>query len=174
VDKVLTFNEFEQKEPSLKIENVNLKTLFEQVSSSLQIQIEQQGATLQMKSIGSDFQLAGDRLHLTNVLYNLLDNALKYSPAPAHIEAYLKAFDDQLEISIRDHGMGIPAAYQERIFDKFFRVPSNDRHNVKGHGLGLSYVASVIKKHKGHISVKSTEGKGTQFIIQLPRKYAQD
>ena len=89
------------------------------------------------------------------------------------IDIFLAAKEDHIIIKVKDNGIGIPAAYKEKIFDKFFRVPSGDRHNVKGYGLGLSYVAHIIQQHFGKIEVWSEEGKGTQFIIQLPKEYGK-
>jgi two-component system phosphate regulon sensor histidine kinase PhoR len=119
--------------------------------------------------IGSDFELKGSEVHLTNVIYNLLDNALKYGRDNSMIELRLKDSAGQLEISIRDFGIGIAKEYQKKVFEKFFRVPTGDVHNVKGYGLGLNYVASVVKKHGGKIDVESEEGKGSLFIIVLPK-----
>ena len=118
---------------------------------------------------GTDFQLSGDRLHLMSVIYNLLDNALKYSPQDPEIEINLREAIEAVELEVRDNGLGISEEYQNKIFEKFFRVPTGNTHHIKGHGLGLSYVASVIRKHEGDISLKSRIGEGSRFIIQLPR-----
>jgi signal transduction histidine kinase len=104
-----------------------------------------------------------------SVIYNLLDNALKYSPQNPEIEINLKEASEGVELEVRDNGLGISEEYQNKIFEKFFRVPTGNAHNIKGHGLGLSYVASVIRKHEGDISLKSAIGEGSRFIIQLPR-----
>jgi two-component system phosphate regulon sensor histidine kinase PhoR len=102
------------------------------------------------------------------VLFNLLDNALKYSKDNPSIRIELKDESEQIFLLVTDNGIGIPAEYHKKIFDKFFRVPSGDTHNVKGYGLGLSYVSYVIQRHYGTIEVESQPGIGSRFIIKLP------
>ena len=111
----------------------------------------------------------GDRTHLLSVVFNLLDNALKYSKANTAIQVDIKEQENTIELKITDNGIGIPQEYREKIFEKFFRVPTGDTHNAKGHGLGLSYVAKVIQRHHGSINVSSHEGLGSTFTIQLPK-----
>lgn len=117
------------------------------------------------------FQLKADKLHFTSVIYNLLDNALKYSKAAPLVLINLHGDTDHILLSVSDNGIGIPAGYKDRIFDKFFRVPTGDHHNVKGYGLGLSYVAYVVNRHGGEIRVRSEEGVGSHFTIKIPRGY---
>ncbi len=112
--------------------------------------------------------MQADRLHMTSVLFNLLDNALKYSKENPSIHIELKDENGHIMMFVTDNGIGIPAEYHKKIFDKFFRVPSGDTHNVKGYGLGLSYVAYVILRHYGSIEVESQPGIGSRFIIKLP------
>ena len=103
------------------------------------------------------------------MIYNLIDNALKYGGEKPEINIVLQApFYQFCSFSVTDKGAGIPPQYKDKIFDKFFRIPTGDVHNTKGHGLGLSYVLSVIKHHKGKINVESVEGKGSTFSIFLP------
>jgi two-component system, OmpR family, phosphate regulon sensor histidine kinase PhoR len=107
---------------------------------------------------------------LTNVLYNLLENALKYNPRGVEIEVFLEEKNDHISLIVKDNGIGIAPEYRHKIFEKFFRVPTGNLHNIKGHGLGLSYVASVVKGHKGNIEVQSELENGSAFMIQLPKK----
>src|SRR5690606_33997906 len=109
-----------------------------------------------------------DKLHFSNAINNLIDNAVKYSGEKVTIEIGLKKKGNHVLLSIKDNGLGVPAQYQQLIFDKFFRVPSGNIHNVKGFGLGLSYVKNIVEKHNGSIQVKSEPGKGTEFILSLP------
>jgi len=109
-------------------------------------------------------------LHLLSVVFNLLDNALKYSKGDPSIQVDLKEKNNNVEMSITDNGIGIPQEYKNKLFEKFFRVPSGDTHNAKGYGLGLSYVAHVIEKHKGTVSVDSQPGIGSKFVITLPKQ----
>lgn len=168
VDKVLRMSLFEQGEPSLKPEALDLRNLVEEVLAAMKLQFEKYRAEVSLSIKGTDFSLRGDRLHLVSVLYNLLENALKYSPLPPQITVSLTHTDNQLTLQVRDQGRGIPSEYLDRIFDKFFRVPTGDVHDVKGHGLGLNYVAEVVSLHQGRIEVNSQEGEGATFTVVLP------
>jgi Signal transduction histidine kinase len=168
VDKVLKMSLFEKGEPELKMEMLDLKDLTQEILNSLKLQFERLAAKVEFQSNGSNFSLKGDRIHLTSVLYNLIDNALKYSPENPEIKIGLHHQENGLEIKVSDQGIGIASEYKDKIFEKFFRVPTGDAHNIKGYGLGLSYVASVIRKHQGNIEVDSEKGKGTTFILFLP------
>ncbi|WP_051397875.1 sensor histidine kinase [Runella limosa] len=169
VDKVLKMATFEQQGLQLNQEELDAAQLVEQVLQSMKIQFEKFRANVQFTTQGSDFLLTADRVHLTNVIYNLLDNALKYSESTPEIALQLSETPTQLTLIVSDQGIGIPAEYQTRVFDKFFRVPTGDTHNVKGYGLGLNYVASVVQQHHGTITVESEAGKGSTFTITLPK-----
>ena len=168
VDKVLKMSLFEKGEPELKIEMIDLKELTQEILNSMKLQFDKFAAEVKFESSGTNFFIKGDRVHLTSVLYNLIDNALKYSLQQPNIQITLNSTVSGLQMTVADQGMGIDPTYKDRIFDKFFRVPSGDEHNIKGYGLGLSYVASVIKKHEGSIEVSSQKGSGTCFTIELP------
>lgn len=168
VDKVLKMSLFEQREPELKLESFDIAELTRDILASMRLQFEKAAARVDFQTIGESFMVRADRLHLMSVIYNLIDNALKYSPKETEIKVELERQNDQLALKVQDRGMGIPKAYQDKIFDKFFRVPTGDAHNIKGHGLGLSYVASVIQKHQGSISLDSEPGKGSLFTVKLP------
>ena len=170
VDKVLRLSMFEKQQLELKNEWFDLKELVQEVTDSMQLQFEKTGANVKLNFLGEDFSLMADRMHISSVIYNLLDNALKYSKGNPQIEISAEASDNGMQLTVTDRGIGIPAAYKEKIFDKFFRVPQGDKHNVKGYGLGLSYVAHIIAEHGGQIQVESEEGKGTTFIIKLPKE----
>jgi len=172
VDKVLRLSMFEKQQVELKYEWFNIKDLLKEVMDSMQLQFEKTGAMVKLNSEGEDFSLMADRMHITSVVYNLLDNALKYSKGKPEIEINISSNNNEIQLQVKDNGIGIPASYKEKIFDKFFRVPHGDKHNVKGYGLGLSYVAHIIAEHKGSVSVESEEEKGTTFIIKLPKENA--
>jgi len=171
VDKVLKLSMFEKKEIELRYEPLNMKDLIEEVTSSMRLQFEKKGAIVKVTEEG-DMGLEGDRLHLVSVIFNLLDNALKYSSDKPEIDIDLKGTNDKLHLMMSDSGIGIPSEYHNRIFEKFFRVPTGNLHNAKGYGLGLSYVSHVIKKHQGTIRVESVEGDGSKFFITLPKHKA--
>jgi len=168
VDKVLKLSMFEKKEIELKIETVDLRLLVEEVAASMRLQLEKHKAQLAIQSEG-DTTIQGDRLHFISVIFNLLDNALKYSKSNPSIQIDIRQEGEIAQIAVTDNGIGIPIEYKERIFEKFFRVPTGNTHNAKGYGLGLSYVAHVVSKHQGQIAVESQPGIGSRFIIKLPR-----
>jgi len=168
VDKVLKLSMFEKKEIELVYENLDMKELVKEVTSSMRLQFEKHHADVKINAVG-DTTLEGDRLHLVSVIFNLLDNALKYSSDKPVIGLDIHSSDDRLILTISDSGIGIPPEYQGKVFEKFFRVPTGNLHNAKGYGLGLSYVSHVINRHKGTIRVESVVGDGSRFIISLPK-----
>ncbi len=169
VEKVLRLSMFEEQPPSLKPETIDLAALLRQVVAAMTLQAERAGAVITVNiPEDSDFTFQGDRLHLSSVIFNLLDNALKYTEGKPLIVITLEKQPGTILLSVRDNGIGIPADLQARVFDKFFRVPRNNRHDVKGHGLGLNYTAHVVRQHGGTIRVESTEGEGTVFTVELP------
>ncbi|HEV8285567.1 MAG TPA: HAMP domain-containing sensor histidine kinase [Chitinophagaceae bacterium] len=173
VDKVLKLSMFEKKEVELKKEPFDMHQLVDEVLSIMKLQFEKQQANVSVKTEGNDFTIEADRLHITSVLYNLLDNALKYSQENPVIEVKLSALPrDIIELKVSDNGIGIAKEYRQKVFEKFFRVPMGDKHNIKGYGLGLSYVSEIVKRHMGYITVDSELGKGTTFTVKLPRKEA--
>jgi two-component system phosphate regulon sensor histidine kinase PhoR len=168
VDKVLKLSMFEQKEVELKYESLNLKDVVDEVVSSMRLQVEKHHATVSVTTDGNT-SLHGDRLHLLSVIFNLLDNALKYGNGNTAVKFDLSEKENAIELAVADNGIGISPEYKDRVFEKFFRVPAGNTHNTKGYGLGLSYVAHVIQKHNGKIEVESQPGLGSKFIITLPK-----
>lgn len=168
VDKVLKLSMFEKKEIELKFEPLNLTDTVNEVVSSMKLQIEKHHANVSINAEGNT-SLQGDKLHLLSVVFNLLDNALKYGNGNTAVKFDIKEKGNDVELSVADNGIGISQEYKDKVFEKFFRVPLGDTHNTKGHGLGLSYVAHVIRKHKGKIEVESQPGLGSKFIITLPK-----
>ena len=168
VDKVLKLSMFEKHQVDLKEETVDVAQLVNEVVSSMKLQFEKYKAKVNVQLYGNRFMVNADRLHLTSVLFNLLDNALKYSKENPSVHIDLKEDAQQIELIVTDNGIGIAPEYRKKIFDKFFRVPMGNTHNVKGYGLGLSYVAYVIQQHHGTIEVESQTGIGSRFIIKLP------
>ncbi len=168
-DKILKTAIFENNGVDFQPETLRLDQVIEQVLSSMKLVCEKNKATVSLEKIGSHFELRGSQVHLTNVIYNLLDNALKYSRENTMIQVQLQEVGHELKLSITDNGIGIASEYKKKIFEKFFRVPSGDVHNSKGYGLGLSYVDSVIKAHHGKLEVESEIGKGSTFTIVLSK-----
>jgi signal transduction histidine kinase len=166
VDKVLKTAIFEQKEIELKFENNDLKQIVQKVLSTMKLQFEKYNALIEFDCKGDDFLIESDIIHLTNVVYNLIENALKYSKNP-QITINLIEEKETISLTVMDNGLGIAKEYQSKVFDKFFRVPQGDVHDIKGYGLGLSYVKSVVEKHNGTITVESEINQGSTFKITL-------
>jgi len=114
--------------------------------------------------------ILADQTHISNLVHNLLDNAYKYSPDKPEIDVTLEDKGKGVKITIKDNGIGMTAENQKNIFDKFYRVHTGNLHDVKGFGLGLSYVKAIVDAHGGTISVQSELGKGSSFIVTLPRE----
>lgn len=169
VDKVLQLSAFEQREMELRLEELNLAELVEEILASLKPQLERTGARVAVNYSGN-LQLMADRLQMQSVIFNLLDNALKYARGKPAIRIGLQEKDATLELVVADEGIGIAPEYRDKVFEKFFRVPQGDTHNAKGYGLGLSYVAQVVRRHGGRISLQTQPGQGAEFLITLPKK----
>jgi signal transduction histidine kinase len=173
VDKVLRLSMFENRDIELTKEQFDLRVLIQDVINTMKLQFEKYNATVNFTAAGEQFMIEADKLHITSVIYNLLDNAIKYSQDKPLINVHLSALpNDIFEISVSDNGIGIAPEYKQKIFDKFFRIPTDDKHNTKGYGLGLSYVSEILKRHMGFIFVESETGRGSSFIIKLPAKEA--
>ena len=168
VDKVLKLSMFEMSQTELRFEWLDMRELVEEVVNSMRLQIDKYNAGIQMHVPLKELKLQGDKLHLTSVIYNLVDNALKYGSEIPRIDIFIDSDDSTMTLKIKDNGIGIPAEYRTKIFEKFFRVPTGNKHNVKGYGLGLSYTAHIIRQHRGDIQVHSESGEGTEFTIKLP------
>lgn len=169
-DKILKTSVYEDQGVNIKYEPIQFDTVVDEILASMKLVFEKKQTEARFEKIGSDFTIQGSLEHLTNVMYNLIDNALKYGGEDSPLKIELESLQDELILKVRDSGIGIPTEYQKKIFEKFFRVPSGDVHNIKGYGLGLSYVASVIESHNGAITVESKPGQGSCFIIKLPKR----
>lgn len=168
VDKVLKLSMFEQQAIQLNKEWFDLAKVVHEVAESMRLQMDRAGANLEFIMPDAEYMINADKLHITSVIYNLLDNALKYSPGKPEIKVELKRYDDYVDMSVSDNGIGIEPAYKQRIFEKFFRVPNFDKHNIKGYGLGLSYVSHIAKMHMGFVEVDTEPGKGSRFSVKIP------
>ncbi len=171
VDKIMKMASFENKGIDLQLTSIDLSKLIEQILKSMKLQFEKYKAEVsfevKQKNEHEVFTIQADEVHFTNVIYNLLDNALKYSKKSPQIAIQLFDSGNKIQLAIKDNGIGIASEYQDKIFEKFFRVPTGNIHNIKGYGLGLSYVASVVQRHGGRIEVESKLGEGSCFTIEL-------
>jgi two-component system phosphate regulon sensor histidine kinase PhoR len=147
---------------------VNMHHIIEKVLSSLNMQLERKKVKVSKALHATLSEIEGDPVHLTNVVINLIDNAIKYSPEAPEIRIETKEANGQFLLSISDNGIGISRDQQKRVFEKLYRVPTGNIHNVKGFGLGLSYVKAIVEKHKGMIRLESEPEVGSTFNIYLP------
>jgi two-component system phosphate regulon sensor histidine kinase PhoR len=174
VENVLRTAIFEQGEMQLRIQKMDLHQVIQQVIKNIEIQVRKRNGSISTHLDASDAVVEGDVLHITNVVYNLIDNAIKYSVGQPNVEIYTRNELDGVAVAFKDNGMGITRDNQRRIFDKLYRVPTGNVHNVKGFGLGLSYVKGVLEKHRGSIEVESEMKKGSTFTIHIPRKHEKE
>lgn len=174
VENVLRTAIFEQGEMQLRVQRINLHSVIEQVIRNIEIQARKKKGEIITHLDASNPVVEGDSLHLTNVIYNLLDNAIKYSQEGMRVEIFTRDGVDRVAIAVKDNGMGISRENQRRIFDKLYRVPTGNVHNVKGFGLGLSYVRGVVEKHGGTVEVESELKKGSTFTIDIPRVHEKE
>lgn len=169
VDKALNISLYEQGKFVFDKENINIDLEIRKILKTLEVQLDNQKVELHYDTRGSNFYVNVDRTHMINVVFNLIENGIKYSEEQAEIDILISEKSNDIEISISDKGRGIPAQFHDKVFDKFFRVPQGNTHNVKGHGLGLSYVKEVVENLGGSIRLKSGAGVGTTFIIKMPK-----
>lgn len=168
VEQILKMTEFEKDDIPLTKTETDIHSLIAEVTKSINLQVENTFGRIQTTLSAERFKVLGDKTHLINALNNLLDNAIKYSQGKPDITVQTKNTEDKLLISVNDKGIGIEKEYLDKVFTKFFRVPTGDIHDVKGFGIGLTYTKKVIELHNGSIEVESELGKGTCFIIALP------
>jgi two-component system phosphate regulon sensor histidine kinase PhoR len=168
VEKVLQMAIFDKTKLKLKLKEVDIHNVVGKVTCSFAIQLQNVGGVLHQNLESSSPICIADEVHVTNVVNNLLDNALKYRNGNPEITISTKNATAGIVVAVKDNGIGITRENQKRIFDQFYRVPTGNIHNVKGFGLGLSYVKKIIETHGGKIWVESNIGQGSQFNVFLP------
>lgn len=168
VEKVLQMAKLDKGEVTLHKSEVNIHEVIEQVLNNISVQIEQKDGIVDLELEADKSELWADEVHLTNIIYNLLDNANKYSPEKPHITIRTENVEDGILLKIEDKGIGMSKDQLSKIFDKFYRIPTGNVHDVKGFGLGLSYVKKMVEGHHGKISVESKPNAGTTFSILFP------
>lgn len=167
VNRSLHTSLLESGKLAIQPELCDLKTIIEEVLTAYQVKFLAADAEVAFEVRGRHFKAMADKLHFQGVLINLLDNSLKYGQGRVNIKVVLEEEKDMLTISVTDNGPGIPEDYRHKVFEKFFRVPSKDGHQVKGYGLGLSYAAQVMQQHQGNIAVVNVPEGGCRFTLTL-------
>lgn len=173
VENVLRSAILDRGDMTLSVEPLNLHDILKGVIKNIAIQVKKRGGSIKLELEASDPIVHGDAVHLTNLVYNLIDNAIKYSLEEPVLVVGSRNVSGGLEITFKDNGIGISKENQQKIFDKLYRVPTGNIHNVKGFGLGLSYVRNVLEKHHGSIRVESELKKGSTFYVFIPAKYEE-
>lgn len=168
VESVLQSAVIERGELKLKKSEILLDKIIEDAVQHIYIQVQKRGGSLTIENNAPGSWIFADKVHISNVIYNLLDNAIKYTAETPKIEISLTKLVGAVIIKIKDNGIGIAKEHQSKVFEKLYRVPTGDRHDVKGFGLGLSYVKSIVESHEGEITLSSALGKGSTFSIVLP------
>lgn len=168
VEDILTIARLDKKEFEFHWELLDLHELVREVDESILLQVEKRGGELKIDLKALNPIVTSDRVHCANLIYNLLDNANKYSPDSPQIELSTRNTPRGLVLAVSDKGIGMSKAVQTKIFERFYRQTSGNIHNVKGFGLGLSYVKAVLEANKGSIEVSSEPGKGSRFEVFLP------
>jgi two-component system phosphate regulon sensor histidine kinase PhoR len=168
VENVLRISKLEKRELEINKEPRDIHEILEEAIEHVQLILEDRNGTISAHFEATRTTVLLNDVHFTNVLVNILDNAIKYSPEKPVIDLFTENVKDFVLIKIKDQGIGMTKQAQKRIFEKFYREHTGDVHNVKGHGLGLAYVKRIVDDHNGQVYVESEKGKGSTFIIKIP------
>lgn len=174
VENVLQSAVLDSGKMLLKRVDLDVHGVIQDVVRTSSMQVVRRNGRMDLDLGAEIHHLTGDRIHLTNVLYNLVDNAVKYTDQEPKITIRTRSNDEGIRISVSDNGIGIPRSEQNKIFDKLYRVPTGDLHNAKGFGLGLSYARTVVERHGGSIQVESEPGRGSTFHIFIPFEHVRE
>ncbi len=170
VERILQSAVMDKGKIKLKEERVILNELVQNVAQNAQFRIQNSGGNIHINLPKEPIEITSDKMHLTNIISNLVDNAIKYSTSAPEIEINLKRENKKLLLSVKDHGVGIKKEHMNKIFDKLYRIPTGNLHDVKGFGLGLSYVKAIADSHGWNILVRSKFGEGSEFILVMKEK----
>jgi two-component system phosphate regulon sensor histidine kinase PhoR len=168
VENVLQISKLEKNQLEISKEEMDVHDLIEDAMSHIELIVEDQKGYIKTHLSATDSMVMANDTHFTNVLVNILDNAVKYTEGEPKIDIYTEKVKNYIQIKIKDQGQGMSKSVQKRIFEKFYREHTGDIHNIKGHGLGLAYVKRIVDDHDGQVSVEGEKGKGSTFIIKLP------
>jgi two-component system phosphate regulon sensor histidine kinase PhoR len=168
VERVLQVASLDRKDIGLKKESVVIDNLIEEAVRNISLSLQEKQGHIHLDLKAGEVPMMADPLHITNVLFNLLDNAIKYSSHQPEISISTSSDKRQLRIEIKDNGYGISSEHQKKVFDRFYRIPTGNVHDIKGFGLGLNYVKLVVEAHGGKIELTSTPQKGSTFILTIP------
>ena len=170
VEKVLQMSMFDRQKATLKPKDVDANELIKGVVHTFALKVERYNGKIDTELEAAEAHVFVDEMHITNVIFNLMDNAVKYKRPDVDLHLMVRTWNEsgKLMISVQDNGIGIKKENLKKIFEKFYRVHTGNLHDVKGFGLGLAYVKKIIMDHKGTIRAESELNVGTKFIIALP------
>jgi len=170
VDKILQMAILEKGDFRLEKTDIDVHELLHKSVGNISLLVENRGGTIRTDFNAKNPTIEADRVHLSNVIHNILENAIKYSEKSPEIVISTSEIKDEIVIEISDNGSGIDPAAARMVFDKYYRVPTGNQHDVKGFGLGLSYVKLIVEAHGGKVGLRSDPGSGTKVSIHLPEK----
>ncbi|MDR3678632.1 MAG: HAMP domain-containing sensor histidine kinase [Flavipsychrobacter sp.] len=168
VEKILQDARIERQEIKLNLQSLDAHEVINKVADNLALQIQEKNGLLTLKLNAAKHIVNADEVHFSNIIFNLIDNAIKYSKDNLHIDVETVVAGNMLAIKVKDNGIGMSKETQNRIFEKFYRAHTGNIHNVKGFGLGLSYAKAIVDAHGGKIKVESMPGKGSTFTVTIP------
>jgi hypothetical protein len=168
VENILQTSLLDQKKLSLDKKTIDIHAVIERATEAFELIRQEKGGTIALQLKADIHQIVADETHIVNTIYNLLDNAFKYTDKTPHIVITTKNVGNAVALAIKDNGIGLDAETRELVFERFFRAHTGNVHNVKGFGIGLSYAKSVVEAHNGFLTVSSHPNKGSEFTLQLP------
>lgn len=168
VEKILQSARIERQDIKLNLQELNAHEIINKVADNVNLQVLDKNGTLTVNAGADEFKIKADEVHFSNVVFNLLDNAIKYSKEDLAIQITTSSQKGMFKLEVQDNGIGMSKETQSRVFEKFYRAHTGNLHNVKGFGLGLSYVKAIVEAHQGKIKVNSILGKGSTFSVYFP------
>jgi len=168
VENVLRISKLERNQLDISKDRVDVHDLIQTAISHVDLIVLDRGGYIHTHLNAERSEILANEMHFGNVLVNILDNAIKYSPEAPKIDIYTEVAKNYIIIKIEDQGAGMSKAVLKRVFEKFYREHTGDIHNVKGHGLGLAYVKKIVEDHQGEVYAESEKGKGSAFFIKMP------
>ena len=168
VENVLRISKLEKNQLDISKDRVNMHDIVTDAIAHIDLIVQDRGGYVNAHLDAERADVLANEMHMTNVIVNILDNAVKYSPETPKIDVYTEVAKNSIIIKVQDHGAGMSKAVLKKVFEKFYREHTGDIHNVKGHGLGLAYVKRIIDDHQGEVYAESEKGKGSTFYIKLP------
>lgn len=168
VENVLRISKLEKNQLDISKDRVDVHAIIQDAIAHVELIVADRGGTIGTHLEAERSEVVANEMHFTNVVVNIMDNAIKYSPEPPHIDIYTEVAKNHIVIKIKDQGAGMSKAVLKKVFEKFYREHTGDLHNVKGHGLGLAYVKKIVDDHQGEVYAESEKGKGSIFYVKLP------